>query len=93
MRSGRCTDPHTLGRNPPRICKTVSKMADKATLKLILEDIGSIKCQIDILRMEARAHQLETLAHLLDLAYQEAMKSELPGSELDDSLFRPFVLQ
>ena len=74
-------------------CTTVSIMADKATLKLILEDISSIKSQIDILRLEARAHELETLAHLLDLAYQEARKSELPGRELDSSMFKPFVLQ
>ena len=68
-------------------------MADKATLKLIQEDISSIISQINILRMEAGAHQLETLAHVLDLAYQEASKSELPGHELDSSIFKPFVLQ
>lgn len=68
-------------------------MADKATLKLIQQDISSIRSQIDILRMEARAHQLGTLAHLLDLAWQEAEKSELPGAELDVSVFKPVTLQ
>lgn len=68
-------------------------MADKATLKLIQKDISSIRCQIDILRMEARAHQLETLAHLMDLAYQEVEKSEIPGVEPDGSLFKPVTLQ
>lgn len=74
-------------------CITVNLMTEKATLELIQDDIRSIKSQIDILRMETRAHQLESLAYLLDLAYQEVQNSVMPGTEIDGSIFRPVVLQ
>lgn len=72
---------------------SVSNMADKATLKMIQDDIRSIKSQIDILRMESRAHHLETLAYLLDLAWQEVQNSELPEFKESSASCRPVTLQ
>lgn len=68
-------------------------MADEATLKLIQDDIQSIKSQIDILRMETRAHQLESLAYLLDLAFQEVKKSEILDGDVRRHVRRPLTLQ
>ena len=68
-------------------------MADEGTLKLIQDDIQSIKSQIDILRMEARAHQLESLSYLLDLAFQEVKKSEISDSDASHHIRRPLTMQ
>lgn len=68
-------------------------MADKATLKLIQDDIQSIKSQIDILRMETGAHQLESLAYLLDLAFQEVKKSEISDGDASHHVRHPVTMQ
>lgn len=68
-------------------------MADEATLKLIQDDIQSIKSQIDVLRMETKAHQLESLAYLLDLAFQEIKKSEISDGNASHHFRRPLTMQ
>lgn len=68
-------------------------MADKATLELIQDDIQSIKSQIDILRMETRALQLEPLAYLLDLALQQIRNSEFSDTDLDTHSSDPLAMQ
>jgi hypothetical protein len=68
-------------------------MADKATLKLIQDDIQSIKSQIDILRMEAGALQLDGLNHILDLALREVEISVVDGPDSNGQGTRPLVLQ
>lgn len=68
-------------------------MADKATLKLIQNDIQSIKSQIDILRMEASAHQLDTLTQILELALQEVQFSVVSATDSGGRFNRPLVLQ
>lgn len=68
-------------------------MANTATLKLIQDDILSIKSQIDILRMETKAHQLEPLAYLLDLAFQEIKKSEISDGDASRYIRLPLTMQ
>ena len=68
-------------------------MADKATLKLIQDDIQSIRSQIDILRMEAGALQLDGLNHILELALQEVETSVIEEPGPNGQGARPLVLQ
>lgn len=68
-------------------------MKNKTTLRMIQDDIHSIKSQIDILRMETRAHRLDCVAYLLDLAWHEALNSEVAVMEGSGTLHSSVTLQ